>query len=134
MVNKKCLKCGGTTTKIDDEDKCLSCGHVNMTQTQRRRFYLDNATEILRDIKVLGPSGAARKWDIPKGSILGVRDRLISKFPLLEEQKPAIERDPPGNKQLPQMPTWSDTWPEAVQVLWLNAWLYLATREDKGGD
>jgi len=102
-----------------------------MTQSQRRKFYLDNAVDILRDIKEIGPSKAARKWDIPKGSILGVRDRLISKFPLLEEQKPAIERDPPGDNQLPQLPAWSDTWPEAVQILWLKLWLCLATRKEK---
>jgi len=104
-----------------------------MTPAQRRKFYLDNAVDILKDIKELGPSKAARKWDIPKGSILGVRGRLISKFPLLEEQKPPEERHPQGDNQLPQLPAWSDTWPEAVQILWLQAWLYLATRKDNEG-
>ena len=131
MANKKCQKCGATITRIDDEDKCLSCGHVNMSIAQRKKFYLANAVEILQDIKALGPNVAARKWDIPLGSIRGLRDRLISKFPLLEQQKPAIERDPPGDKQLPQLPAWSDTWPEAVQILWLQVWLCLATRNDK---
>jgi len=131
LTTNKCQKCGNLITRIDGEDKCLSCGYVNVTTAQRSKFYLDNAKDILKDVKEMGPAKTARKWDIPLGSIGGLRNRLTSKFPLLEEQKPAIERDPQGDKQLPPLPVWSDTWPEAVQLLWLNAWLYLATRTGK---
>lgn len=122
-----CIRCGGSLSRVDGAIKCIACGWEATTAQERHRFYVEHKEAIIKDIKELGPKATREKWQIPSGTMTGLK----SKWRILPEQLRPDERPEPKLEHLPQLPPWNDNWTPEVQIKWLDIFLHLATR---GGD
>jgi len=144
-----CSRCGGSLIRDNGAIKCLMCGREATDNLTLGRFYQLEKPNILKDIKEIGPKATRLKWQIPSGTFFRMRERwepLDEQLPPAmrlarnkgkavplpaPEQIPIEQGEPESNGILPRLPVWQDTWPEAIQVRWLDIWIYLATKDER---
>ena len=115
----KCLKCGGKVLRDCSELRCLNCGMEWKSPREKTAWYDSNREDILKDVRELGQAKACGKWLIPKGSL----SRLLSRWTEVTPENPVPVRTPTANVMLPGLPAFSDSWPETVQIKWLETYL-----------
>jgi hypothetical protein len=98
---------------------------TKMTHHEIRAWYTRHKPLILADIKQLGTKKTRHKWQIPSGTW----SKLLLRF----GQRPGAA-EPAKHKAssdtLPPFPEFSDSWPESVQLGWLEVYreLYRGAR------
>ncbi len=100
----------------------------------RRQRYLDNKSEMIRDLIALGNKAFLEKWKISSQQISHLKsDELYKKLAaeLIPGAAPKSRaprpKQPPGD-QLPALPPWSDNWAPEVQVRWLAVYEKLISK------
>ncbi len=123
----RCPTCNGTYTVDNGENKCLSCSRGLRNNRQLSRYYIHNKEAILAAVKRDGQSMASMALKIPKTTLYGLVNRW-SKDALLP---PAPGADNHNALVLPPLPVWSDTWPEATQVAWLEIYRVILNSKER---
>lgn len=121
---------------------------TGIKQKDRRlmhQYYLDNLGAIRRDLAELGQKKTMERWGITSGSTIskirhGWKGRKPRKKPVSKLRGPRSQTEPPklpsatkvskGNRVsadgLPAFPEFDSSWPEMVQIRWLDKYCELA--------
>jgi hypothetical protein len=140
IIDSKCKKCGGTITSDGGNPKCINCGYeplempapdvlkqvriVDVVEKRpdqlqkRRQWYKKHKAEIKADIAQLGFRPAAEKWGYPYQMTGLFSDKRRVKKALPAEDQKVDHKD----RELPGLPVFTDSWPENVQIKWLEVW------------
>ena len=88
---------------------------------RERHACLDqNKERILADITAFGRSNTSHKWGLPKTTLSGLYQKWLGhEAPAAPRPVAASSKTPPP---LPALPAFSDSWPEATQVKWLEVY------------
>lgn len=113
---QKCPKCGSRMVTVRGRWTCLLCSTEKRTIPESHKFYEVNREEITADLRRLGRDATSRKWKITAGSFSKLRRRWGVAKPRARRTPAAV----PADNHVPGLPAWSDSWPEAVQLKWLE--------------
>jgi len=112
----KCPKCGSGMVTIRGRWTCLLCNTETRTRAETHEFYEVNKQDIQVDLRQLGRAATLKKWRIPEGSLAKLSRRWGISTPRTR-RAPALAS---ADNLVPGLPPWSDDWPEAVQLKWLE--------------
>ena len=119
-------------------NKCMACSRAIKGIGDKHLYYLKNKPAILADINLAGQTKARKKWLIPSGTLTGLLRRwerngspVPAPAPAADELKsegvittptPRIKAPAPapGDNGSRELPAWSNDWPEAVMLKWLE--------------
>jgi hypothetical protein len=116
MAKTRCPKCRGKLVPDDGELKCINCGHVQTSRSEKHKFYEVHKQEILADADRLGEQAMRNKWGIPSTSWYQLKGRWS---PLVAATSPP---NGPPTGTLPPLPPFNDQWVPEVQIKWLEIW------------
>ena len=86
---------------------------------ERHACLEQNKERILADMSALGFPKASQKWGLPKSTLHGLYKKWLEhKAPAAPGPLATGSNKPP----LPALPPFSDSWPEATQVKWLEVY------------
>ena len=131
-LNFVCTMCGAIGAKDPVRDPLSQNGLIvirpgkedlaNMVHNKMTAWYIEHKAQILADIKRFGELKTRRKWAIPTGSWSMLMKRFGCRPGAADQVKHEVSLD-----ILPAFPAFSDSWPEQVQLAWLEA--YRALRQ-----
>jgi len=88
---------------------------------EKHRWYEKHKDDIVRDLLTKGRTFTRHKWKIPSPSIFVLEQRWLTAEQIAQVEKTTTtEFIAVDNGQLPEFPKFGDTWPEAVQLKWLE--------------
>lgn len=86
---------------------------------ERHACLEQNKERILADITAFGRTMTSRKWGLPKTTLWGLYNKSLEHKPRAAPGPAATNSKKPP---LPALPPFSDSWPEATQVKWLEVY------------
>lgn len=87
---------------------------AELSHRERSLWFEENKQRLLGDVKKYGYSLARKKWEIAGGTWTNLMVRWG--IALVGETKPKYQ----VGKFMPQLPDFSNDWPESVQLKWLE--------------
>jgi hypothetical protein len=99
-LSDNCPRCGTKTLELDNEGDihCWGCGTTHGKPEkrdyllERHQFFEKNKTAILADVKRIGASATAKKWEVNAVSLYHVLQRWKRESKQTETEKPRKER------------------------------------------
>lgn len=99
-----------------------------LTRMQKFIWYEDHREQILHDFGTLGNTKTLKRWGISAATFNGLKKRWLGEDYIPYDRRGTL----PAGLQLPQLPDFSDNWPESTQVKWLEVFEQLC-KGDKHG-
>lgn len=125
----RCPHCGGTLFIEDGVNKCLACSREVEGPQAMYRYYEYNKEAIMASMEEVGIKKTTVKWKIPPGSI----EKLRRRWSKNGTPEPGQAILPDGSAGPYGLPPWSDSWPYAVMLQWLEYWFYFKIKEKEEG-
>ena len=116
ITTVKCRRCNGNMTDDEDGSRCLLCGRPPLGKIELSDYYLQHRDEITADFQRLGNQPTRKKWAIPSSTFQG----LLIRWGIWEGKQRQAKPASGANGSQPAFPAFNDTWPEAVQLKWLE--------------
>lgn len=126
-LNYRCTLCDAIGVTDPDKDPLSQNGIMvirpgkedlaRMSRCEMGRWYRQFKPLILADIGKLGEKKTRQKWGIPSSSW----SQLMSRFSCRADTAGTVKRKV-SLDTLPSFPEFSDSWPESVQLGWLEVY------------
>lgn len=112
----KCPKCHTQMILEYGTWKCLNDSEEITSLVAKRQFYEEHKDEIIKDYQEKGSKYLTEAYGITSSTWFSLRKRW--NVELMSRGTRPISVSANGDK--PPLPAWSDTWPEAVQLKYLD--------------
>lgn len=126
-IKGKCPTCGGDLFLEDDVPKCFACSRFIRTNPQKTAYYNANKEAILADVATRGRPTALDSWHITGSTFHNLKKRWDRNGSPPPDPPPA----PAGRYVFPELPVFSDSWPEEVQLRWLDTYREILSSSKK---
>lgn len=123
----KCPKCNASMHLDHGVWHCFNDSEEIRDIPNKHQFFEQHKEEIIATYQAGGSRALKEKWDIQSSTWFWLRNRW--KVPLLSRKSRAVA--PAENGRFPELPPFSNDWPETVQLKWMDIWREIKLKEVK---